>query len=450
MRLFKVTLRAVLRARRNSIAGSLIAVSATAGFVLCAPPVLAGSPSDPLTRPNLTAPATVALQPGLALLGEGLEAGALLVNPPTISVESLFGDGDPLQLDHRLIGGRIGWSAAWAVLGITDTPFLLEWNTGVGFAQAMSSSATALSSLGSSFSTGTAPTGSITIDTSTVGGVASASVVLSVTDGTGDSANITSSAVSPSGQVSQSAVSTTAEGGGFVAVTTDSSVPSAAGYGAIYDGDGFRFDWSGDAGASQLETRITDQMFSLDQEFLFTAPLSQTEDWSFSLKAGPSYRFATRSITQRQVFNLDETVSNSVLPAIGVSNRDRIQTHYFGVVAGLGATHRFAEDWQIGFGGNFGVSAYHAQHDFRSTVVGVNVAHVPAQTASQSMTGIMARVAGRIDLTHFMEQGHALTFSLFGEERFGVPTLEHSGGSTRLTTGNAWEAGVGIAYSIRF
>ncbi|MEJ2001142.1 MAG: hypothetical protein P8X77_07060 [Maritimibacter sp.] len=382
-------------------------------------------------------------------LGEGIGFEFDLVKPPAFSIETMGDPGD-VQLDHVLLGARTVFSGVWAVAGFGDDPIFLEWNTGFGVAQNSSSTSTELSALSSSTLTmGTAPTGTINITSSTAGGTSTATVDATVTDGTGDSATINSTASSTTGQVSQNAISATAEGGVFVAITTDGAASEAAGYGAIYDADGFRFVSSGDTAGSVLETTIADQSFRLDQEFLLSTQVSSGSDFRISLKAGPTFSFTNRSVTRSEVVNIAETV-DTALPTIGLTTSDSVSTLSLGVMAGGGISTELSPDWLIGLDAALGISAYRASYSYSSQVTGLNVGHVPATTASQSMTGVSALGRLQLSVTHYLNDASALSFSLFGEERLGVPTISRTGGVAQLTTGNSWTAGVGVSYSMRF
>jgi hypothetical protein len=415
--------------------------------------------ADPLTSQNAAvAPAATASDapfwPALTALGRSVEGGFVIARPPAFSVaaETLSG-ATFTQVDHALYGAYLGLSMAWLIGEAGDTPLFLESNSSFSLSLNSTNSATLLSAMSSpTLSVGTAPSGALSVTTSTAGGNASSNVSASVTDPTGDTAtaSLSISSVAGGGQISNVATSSTTAGGVFVAATTNGSAPTAAGYAANYDGNGFTFTSSGDVGASQLETTITDQQLRLGQEFLFSMPVTSTQDWTFSLKAGPRYEFTQRALTRREVINIEETISSVSLPLIGISTSDTLSTNSLGLMAGIGGSTTLSDQLQIGFGVNLGVSAYRAQHDFTSRVEGLNTGQVPARTTSQAMTGVTTTARASIDFGYRVSPAGTLSLSVFGEERFGVPTLTRTGSTTTITTGNEWGAGIGLAYSLRF
>ncbi len=442
------------------IAAETVRAFGVASLALTALPAFAGSLAAPIADAAPASSTSVATAsdaphwPMLSALGRSVEGGFVITRPPAFSVaaETLSG-ASFTEVDHALYGAALGLSMAWAIGEAGDAPLFLESNSSFSLTMNGTSSATRLSALGApTLSVGTAPSGSFSITTSTAGGNATANVSATVTDLTGDSAtaSLSASSVAGGGQISNVATSSTTAGGVFVAATTDGSGPTAAGYAAIYDGGGFTFTSSGNIGASQLETTITDQQIRFGQEFLVSAPIARGQDWSVSLRAGPRYEFGQRAITRREGINIEETISSVALPQIGIRTSDTLSTNSLGLMAGISGSTALSDQWQIGFGVNLGVSAYRAQYDFASHVVGLNTGQVPARTASQTMSGYTTLVRASVDFGYRVSPAGTLSLSLFGEERFGVPTLTRSGGTTTITTGNEWSAGIGLSYTLRF
>lgn len=434
----------------------------------------AGSPGAGTSTPIVTTPVDM---PTFLGLGRGVEGAFSVIAPPALTVEGLDPSGRVL-VDGLLTGLRASVSNAWRIDRGTQTPLLVEWNQGFGVAWGRQSYSTALSGSGDTYLVvGAPPVGSATVVTTTDATGAFASVTASVVDDTGDTGSITSSAFSPSGvgaAATQYAITATSSGGIYTALTTDGDALTASGYAAFYDSGGFAYLGVGDRGDTRLLTSLNDNLVSIEQEFLLGVPLSQGTDWSVIAKAGPTYRYTNRTVNRTETIDFDESVAGASLPALGLDSTDRLTTHAVGFLVGVGVSAPLSDSWSMSFGLTGGLNMFTASHESRSSVVGIGTENVPARESQAVLRGVGANVGGRISLSQALPRGGILSYSLFGEYQYGVPTLSVTdvaspdvtiapgGGSgtftgtdtayreTGLTTGSSWNVGIGLSYTIRF
>jgi hypothetical protein len=436
------------------------------------PAAFADSPGAPLDDPEVTAPPTATSFPP-RLLAQNTSVFALLVSPPAASLASLDPSG-AFSLDGYRAAAQVSFNDLWYLGTVNGRAMLLEWNKMLGVSTRSGSKSISLAGSGPVFlSLGAPPTGTMSVATNTAASPVTTNASVNVTDRTGDSATITSSASSPpGGSVTQYAISKTNKGGAFTALTTDGSSATAASYGAIFDAGGFAFIGTGDLGDTHLDRTWTDATLTLRQEFLFDFPLAVEGSWDVTLRAGPSYEFTQRSITRTETIVLDPTVAGVTLPEFGIDSRDNLSTHSLGITGGLALSQDINEEWSLTLGATGTLDMYRSEYVGEIDLFGPSTEHVPKSRGTRDiMWGAKGRAGAQLDLWRPLGAG-VVAVSFLGEYQWGQPTLAArtvsapaivSGGGTHTFTGSgtslidtvlgtasAWNAGIGLSYSVRF
>lgn len=309
-----------------------------------------------------------------------------------------------------------------------------------------------------SFLSGTRPDGGIDLQTATDATGAQAEGDVMVTDPGGAQATIVSSAVSPAGQgaaVTQYAFSPAGDdSGAFLALTTDGDAPAAAAYGAIYSRDGFEFAATGDIEETTVRESVSERVEQLRTELLIGGRVATADDWAISLRAGPTLRRMTRHATTRTGITIAPTVPDASVPAVEITQHDRISADYLGALIGVGVSRAIGPLTTLSLDLRGGMAGFRATHRRRSEArIGSLGSGTHAQRAD-ALSGSSLLAALSVSLSHQPAPNSAIYLSLYAEHMSDVPTLVSSRGGDRRTlaldTRPVNGAGISVGFVHRF
>ncbi|PVA05197.1 hypothetical protein DC363_16330 [Thalassorhabdomicrobium marinisediminis] len=374
---------------------------------------------------------------------------------------------------HRQI--TFSQSAAWTV---QDGPrsFFVEWSGDLSVSRLNTSQRSRLGNGGPVvLSFGSAPDGTIDLNSSSgpAGAVATADV--SLTDNTGGTGTITSSAFSPpGGAITQQAITTTASGGAFTALTTDGTNALSASYGAIFDAGGFVLSGLGDTQNSEVVIEATDRITSVRQQILGGWQIPTTSDWTITAKVGPTLTVTDRSLSRDEMVEIAPTTNSANGPTIGLTSRDTVTSSTYGAATQISFSRPLTDAWTGSIGLSAEIGRFDSKYSGYSRVTAPSLSDGPEIRHRDRLSGATGRAGLQIGVSRPIALGGVLSLSLYGQRGFNQPTLRATALSpitatvsgtgedaslvstgqqayrNELTTGSSWSAGAGVSVAYVF
>jgi hypothetical protein len=328
---------------RRYRAVAAISLAALLGWVVAAPAqaVAGGDPKADTTKPAV---------PSLSRLHwTGLSVGVSFGVAQGLAFDSTpFAGAGSIKLTPSGPGLSFG-----ATLG-TDGPGFLEWSGSV-YHLGASRTVRQTTAVSGDFTmtTGTVPTGTISIDTtpSTSPPGASAEVTTSAPAVGGGTATTDIKSFSPStpagNSVAQYAYQQTATGGIYSALITSGDSGTSAAYGVIDDQNGIAITGVGVSGWTIRTTNFRDTTNGFDQALMYGRNL-HAGAWDLKPKIGVDALRTDRTISQATSYDLATNLPASAsLPPITISQTERLRSHYLALMLGTDASRPLGNGWRL-------------------------------------------------------------------------------------------------------
>lgn len=338
-----------------------------------------------------------------------------------------------------------------------DGPGFLEWRGSVyhlGASRTVSTTSTVSGNF--TRTTGTVPTGTISVDTTPSSSPpgAQAKVTTSAPAAGGGTTTTVSTALSPSSppgnSVSQSTYSQTAGGGMYTALVTNGDNQTSAAYGLIYDQNGIAITGVAVSGWTTLTSNFRDTTNGLDQSLMLGRNLD-LGSWELRPKIGVDALRTDRSISEATTYELAPSLAATAsLPTVTLSQTERLHSHYLALMLGAGAHRPFGHGWRLDAAVDLG-RAHMTGHYSGTTSVAIS--GLPGQSqalASQSYSAMSWIGRTTIGVSREVAPGTRVSLGIFCSYLSAVPSVitVQTGGT--VGTGGTTTAGLSGSGQVQY
>ncbi|OIQ78899.1 hypothetical protein GALL_393890 [mine drainage metagenome] len=308
----------------------------------------------------------------------------------------------------------------------------LEWNGSLfSYSGSRNISSTTPTSGAFTITSGTLPTGTITVDVTPATAPAQAYIQIITTApplnpaDVGETKTTNSSPETPAGNyISHKDFSLTA--GGFMAdvLVLLGDKLTAAGYGLISDQGGFIITGFGGPGWTTVNTVLRDTTDGSDQMLMLGHTVQLGQGWLLTPQIGVDAQHISRSIFQGATYNLGSNLPvTEILPAVSFSQTEQLRSDYLALMGGLGFSRPIGQGWTLSnsldVGRGWMSGSYHSQSDI--SVVGFGDQSVVGASQHYSAQPWIGRVT--IGASRSLTPNTTVTFGLFCSYLSAVPTV---------------------------
>jgi hypothetical protein len=107
----------------------------------------------------------------------------------------------------------------------------------------------------------------------------------------------------------------------------------------------------GDLSGTVVSSIRSDRIFMTQQRLQISMPMQMASGWVLTPRLGPTYMFLDHSSDQTMAIDVAETGTiGVVMPRLDITRHDQIQTHYLGLMGGIGASRRLSDRSTLSIG----------------------------------------------------------------------------------------------------
>jgi len=374
--------------------------------------------------------------------------GAMMMTLPDVP-SGVTGSGGPITGSgvQTIPGVMMGFDIGRKLGTFAGLDLIGNLSLFIGIGGNTATSTTTLSGPGTIVLSGnTQSTATISLDTTTGPGGATANASVSLTT-PGGGATITQNTTSPvGGGVVSPAVTLTGDNTGviFSGVATDGTTPSAAAFAAAADPRGYVFVGVGDLTGTTIRTNTYRSFvyYGADASFGLSPPSVDPTSFTPYITAG--YRALRQEISTVTTFDLPEVAgATTTFPTLGLRRFEQLDANYYGGGVGLSVSHTLEHNITLNGAIEGGIRAFDATYRGRDLAIfpiptGGNT--TDQQTfdvgrASAEEHGVAWFAKGEAGFNFPIAANLLLGFTGTVEYISKVPTLTRSGPTVQSTQG---------------